>query len=953
MTAEAKPTTDYKKTLNLPKTDFPIRGNLAKREPDMQKRWESMDIYGLIRKESAGRDKFILHDGPPYANGDIHIGHVVNKVMKDMIVKSKQLAGFDAHYIPGWDCHGLPIENKVESLVGKPGDKIDEGGFRAKCREYATEQIDNQRTEFKRLGVFGDWDDPYLTMAFQNEADTIRALGKIIENGHIYKGTKPVHWSWGAHSAVAEAEVDYEDKTSTAIDVRFRPVDKSAFLNVFGKLADNIASLPAAVVIWTTTPWTIPGNLAVALHPELDYALVHVAADNEREEELLVLATELVDDSMNRYGINDYKIAANVNGAAFEKLQLRHPFYERDSLMVLGDYVTTEAGTGCVHTAPDHGVDDFYTGKRYGLELLNPVDEHGVYADSVEEFAGVHVMKADKQLLEKLTSVNALVKSAKYQHSYPYCWRTKTPIIYRATPQWFVSMDNKGLRQTALDEIKKVRWVPDWGQARIEGMIANRPDWCISRQRYWGIPIPLFIHKDSGELHPETGDIIEAVAQRVEKAGIQAWFDTPSEDLLGNEAVNYSRVNDVLDVWFDSGTTFMHVLERRDGQTYPADMYLEGSDQHRGWFHSSLLASVAINEIAPYKQVLTHGFTVDQQGRKMSKSLGNVIAPQKVMKTLGADIIRLWVCSADYRGEMSVSQEILDRMADSYRRIRNTSRYLLSALYDFDPAKDMVRPDDMLALDRWAVDCALQTQKAVQSAYDDYNFHAVYQTIHNFCGVDMSSFYLDIIKDRQYTTAADSRARRSAQTAMYLITESLVRWISPVLSFTSDEIWQAMPGKRGDTVFCETWYEGLFELSDNEAVSREDWDNLLKVRAAVSKELENLRVSGEIGGALDASVSLFAEGSLLASLEKLENELRFILITSEAGVGALPDAPTTAINLDIDGQKLAIMTTPAEGQKCVRCWHYRTDVGASSEHSELCQRCVDNVSGSGEKRELA
>ncbi len=955
MTAEAKSSTDYKKTLNLPKTDFPMRGNLAKREPDMQKRWESMDIYNLIRQASQGREKFILHDGPPYANGDIHIGHVVNKVIKDMIVKSKQLAGFDAHYIPGWDCHGLPIENKVESLVGKPGDKIDEGGFRAKCREYASEQIDNQRTEFKRLGVFGDWENPYLTMAFQNEADTIRALGKIIEAGHIYKGTKPVHWSWGAHSAVAEAEVDYEDKTSTAIDVRFRPVDKPAFLDAFGQLPQALAELPASVVIWTTTPWTIPGNLAVALHPELEYSLLHVAADSDNNigEELLLVASELAEPCMRRYGIANYTIAATAAGASFEKMPLRHPFYDRESLMVLGDYVTTESGTGCVHTAPDHGVDDFYTGKRYGLELLNPVDEHGVYADSVEEFGGVHVMKADKLLLDKLTAADALLKAEKYQHSYPFCWRTKTPIIYRATPQWFVSMDNEGLRQTALDEIKKVRWVPDWGQARIEGMIANRPDWCISRQRYWGIPIPLFIHKDSGELHPKTNDIIEAVAKRVEKGGIQAWFDAPSEELLGAEAGEYSRVNDVLDVWFDSGTTFMHVLQRRDGQNYPADMYLEGSDQHRGWFHSSLLASVAINKIAPYKQVLTHGFTVDQQGRKMSKSLGNVIAPQKVMKTLGADIIRLWVCSADYRGEMSVSQEILDRMADSYRRIRNTSRYLLSALYDFDPASDMVKPEDMLALDRWAVDSASRTQKAVQKAYDDYNFHGVYQTIHNFCGVDMSSFYLDIIKDRQYTTASNSKARRSAQTAMYLIAEAMVRWISPVLSFTSDEIWQAMPGKRGDTVFTETWYDGLFELSEHEAITREDWSNLLQIRAAVSKELESLRVSGDIGGALDASVSLFAEGDLLATLEKLKTELRFILITSEAGVSALDNTPDEAKLLDVEGRKLAILATSAEGEKCVRCWHYRPDVGNSAEHSELCQRCVDNVSGSGEKRNLA
>lgn len=948
MTADVEQKTDYKQTLNLPKTDFPMRGNLAKREPEMLKRWESMDLYAKVREASAGREQFILHDGPPYANGDIHIGHVVNKVMKDMIVKSKQMSGFDAPYVPGWDCHGLPIENKVESIVGKPGDKIDTGGFRAKCREYATEQIENQRKEFKRLGVVGDWDEPYLTMAFQNEADTIRALGKIIEAGHIYKGVKPVHWSWGAHSAVAEAEVDYEEKTSKAIDVRFQPADKDAFLKCFDEAPDSAQSLNVAVVIWTTTPWTIPGNLAVALHPDLEYALVKTDLGNGPE--LLLLANELVDDCMQRYGAESHEILARQKGASFERQVLSHPIYSRDSLMVVGNYVTTESGTGCVHTAPDHGVDDFYTAQRYDLDLLNPVDEHGVYSPKVELFAGIHVMKVDKQMLETLTDKGALVHSANYKHQYPFCWRTKTPIIYRATPQWFVSMDNQNLRKTALQEISKVKWVPDWGQARIEGMIANRPDWCISRQRFWGIPIPLFIHKESGELHKDTLAIIEQVALRVEQGGIQAWFDTPSEELLADDAASYTRVNDVLDVWFDSGTTFLHVLERRNNQTYPADMYLEGSDQHRGWFHSSLLASVAINEIAPYRQVLTHGFTVDNKGRKMSKSLGNVIAPQQVLKTLGADIIRLWVCSADYRGEMTVSQEILDRMADSYRRIRNTARYLLSAMHDFEPDAHSVAPKDMLALDRWAVGRALETQKAVIASYDEYNFHAVYQKIHNFCAVDMSSFYLDIVKDRQYTTAADSPARRSAQTAMYLIAEAMVRWITPVLSFTSDEIWQHLPGEREELIFTQTWYEGLFSLDEKDAISNADWDRMLEVRAAVSKELEKLRVDGKIGAALDARVDVYADDSLHQSLLKLKDEIRFVLITSEASVLPLKDKPQQLDTLEIDDQQLAIVASAAQGKKCVRCWHHRTDVGDSVDHPELCGRCIANVDGSGEIR---
>lgn len=932
--------TEYKKTLNLPKTDFPMKGNLAVREPDMLKRWTEIDVHQQIREASNGREKFILHDGPPYANGDIHIGHVVNKVIKDMIIKSKQMSGYDSPYIPGWDCHGLPIENKVESKVGKPGDKIDESEFRAKCREYATQQIDNQRVEFKRLGIFGDWENPYLTMGFQNEADIVRALGKIIERGHVYKGVKPVHWSWGAHSAMAEAEIEYHDKTSTAIDVRFRPRDRDALLSVFAVTTE----LPVAVVIWTTTPWTIPGNLAVAVHPELSYALVK--CDCGYGDEILVLADLMVEDIMQRYGVTTFERLGTTPGEKLEKLLLKHPLYERDSLMVLGDYVTTETGTGCVHTAPDHGVDDFYTGKKYGLELLNSVDDNGLFSPNVEVFAGQHVVKVDDNMIEALTAEGALVKHAKYQHSYPYCWRTNTPIIFRATPQWFISMDNNDLRKDALSEIKKVKWVPDWGEQRIDGMIANRPDWCISRQRYWGVPVALFVHKESGELHPNTLELIEQVAQRLEKGGIQAWFDASIEELLGDDAADYSKVIDVLDVWFDSGTSFSHVLNRRDDQTYPADMYLEGSDQHRGWFHSSLLTSVAINRIAPYKQVLTHGFTVDAKGRKMSKSLGNVIAPQKIMKTLGADIIRLWVCSADYRGEMTVSNEILDRMSDSYRRIRNTARYFLSAINDFDPDKDAIKPSEMLPLDRWAIDCTFQAQADVNKGFDDYNFHAVYQSIHNFCAIDMSSFYLDVIKDRQYTMPADSLARRSTQTAMYLIAEAMVRWIAPVLSFTSDEIWQHLPGKRGDTVFTETWYEGLFVLDSSDLLSREEWAKVIETRAAVSRELEKLRVAGDIGGSVDAAVTLYCDPTLLQILGKLGDELRFVLITSSATAQPMTEK-TGAVDIS---ESLAIHATAASGAKCIRCWHHRKDVGDNTEHPELCQRCVLNIGPVGEQR---
>ena len=925
-----------------------MRGNLAKREPEMLARWEASDLHGQIRKHSKGRPKFILHDGPPYANGDIHIGHVVNKVIKDMIVKSKQLGGFDSPYVPGWDCHGLPIENKVEGLIGKPGGNVSEAEFRQNCRDFAAEQLSNQRVEFKRLGIIGDWDNPYLTMNFANEANIVRALGKIIEAGHIYKGVKPVYWSWGAHSAMAEAEIEYEDKTSTAIDVRFAPRDKAALLKAF--TSDDDGS-DVSVVIWTTTPWTIPGNLAVTVHPELEYALV--AVNGER----LVLAADMVNDVVARYGFENPTVIGTTTGATLEGLVFKHPLYDRDSLMITGDYVTTETGTGVVHTAPDHGVDDFYAAQKHDLGLLDSVNDHGVFREHVELFAGEHVMKVDKHMIEELESRGRLIKHEKYQHSYPFCWRTKTPIIYRATPQWFISMENKNLRQDTLDEIQKVKWVPDWGQSRIEGMIASRPDWCISRQRYWGVPIPLFLHKETGELHPDTASLLEAVAVKINEHGIQAWFDLAPEELLGEDAKYYEKVRDVLDVWFDSGTSWMHVLQQDENLSYPADMYLEGSDQHRGWFHSSILTSVAVNREAPYRQVLTHGFTVDQKGRKMSKSLGNVIAPQKLLKTLGADIVRLWVCSADYRGEMTVSNEILDRSADAYRRIRNTARYLLSAVHDFDPAKDMVAPADMLALDRWAVDCALETQHALQEAYEAYQFHMVYQTLHHFCSIDMSSFYLDIVKDRQYTMAANSHGRRSAQTAMYLITEALVRWIAPVLSFTGDEIWQHLKtvhgDDRSDNVFTETYVDSLFAIDTNAAISKADWQSIQSVRSGVSKSLETLRAAGTIGAALEASVTVYASDKLGAALAKLGDELRFVFITSTATVLPLASKPTDAEVITIDGESFAVAATTANGEKCVRCWHRREDVGANASHPELCGRCVSNIDDNGEQRNIA
>ncbi len=936
----------YKDTLNLPKTDFPMRGNLAQREPKMLEHWEDSGLYQRIRENSAGREKFILHDGPPYANGNIHIGHAVNKVIKDVIVKSRQLEGFDAPYIPGWDCHGLPIENKVESKTGKPGKKIDEATFRQKCREYAAKQIIGQKKDFKRLGVFGDWENPYLTMEFQNEADIIRTLGKIVEKGHIYQGVKPVFWSWGAHSAIAEAEVEYQDKTSKAIDVKFNIVDEAEFLGKFTSLEDSEGT--CSLVIWTTTPWTIPANLGIALSADLDYALV--ACDCGKGPERLLLAEEMVSDVMNRYGVTDYKIVGRATGQVFEKLLAQHPLYDRTSLIMLADYVTTDTGTGLVHTAPDHGVDDFYTGQKYGLKLLNSVDDNGVYREHVETFGGEHVIKAEAHIIEELEKHNALLKCVDYRHSYPYCWRTKTPIIYRTTPQWFVSMENAGLRKKALAEIEKVDWTPAWGEARIEGMIANRPDWCISRQRYWGVPITFFIHKETGTLHPNNAELLEQVAKRVENSGIQAWFDLTTEELIGDDAKNYAKTTDVLDVWFDSGSTWAHVLQQRDSCTYPADLYLEGSDQHRGWFHSSLLTSTAVNGHAPYKQVLTHGFTVDQKGRKMSKSLGNVIAPQKVMNSLGADIIRLWVSATDYRGEMTVSDEILTRMSDSYRRIRNTSRFLLANLNGFDPATDLLTPSDMLALDQWAVDRANKLQEEIRKAYLEYNFHIIYQRVHHFCAIDMGGYYLDIVKDRQYTTQPNSVARRSAQSAMYHITEAMVRWISPILSFTAEELWEHIPGERSKSIFLETWYTGLFEMNADAVLTADEWEQIVNARMAVSKQLEVLRTAGDIGSSLDAEVTLYCDDSLKANLAKLQDELRFVLITSQASIESLSNKPADAVNAELEGIELWITAKASSHVKCTRCWHHREDIGNNTEHPELCGRCVDNVTGEGEPR---
>jgi len=791
---------DYKDTINLPKTAFKMKASLANREPAMLAAWEKADLYTQIQEKTADRPLWILHDGPPYANGDLHMGHAVNKILKDMVVKSRLMAGFRSPYVPGWDCHGLPIEHQVEKKIGKVGHKVDAATFRKKCREFAGRQIELQKTGFRRMGVLGDWNNPYATKDFLYEADMVRALASIIEGGHLMQGVKPVNWCFDCGSALAEAEIEYQDKTSPAIDVMFRAVDSGALFAAFG--AEPVEG-ETGIPIWTTTPWTLPANEAVALHADLDYVLVNGLAHGEPVN--LVLAAELKETVSSRLGLENVRELGRAKGSVLEHLRLHHPFYSREVPVILGDHVTTEAGTGAVHTAPGHGEEDFQVGRLYDLPVTSPVGSDGCFLDDVELFSGLWVWKANEEILKVMHTNGTLLFNEEYEHSYPHCWRHKTPTAYRVTPQWFISMDQAGLQEKAIEAIKHVRWVPEWGAERIRGMVRSRPDWCISRQRTWGVPIPLFIDRQTDELHPDTIGLMQKVAELVEEHGVDCWYTDEIYQHLGVDETKYERLNDILDVWFDSGVSHRCVLDERKELERPAQMYLEGSDQHRGWFQSSLLTSVAMHGVAPYEQVLTHGFVVDADGRKMSKSLGNVIAPIKVMNTLGADVMRLWVAAADYRGEMSVSDEILKRVSDAYRRIRNTIRFLLGNLDGFTPDQ-VLDPQDMLLLDRWAVDRALQLQEQVKQAYDDYQFLNIYQKVHHFCAVDMGAFYLDILKDRLYTMAYDSLARRSAQTAMYHVLEAMVRWIAPVLSFTAEEIHQHVPGERSSSIFFETWY---------------------------------------------------------------------------------------------------------------------------------------------------
>ena len=909
-----------------------MKAGLPNREPLILKRWQELNLYQKMRDNGKGKPRFILHDGPPYANGDIHIGHAVNKILKDIILKSKTLSGFDTPYVPGWDCHGLPIELNVEKKVGKAGIKIPASEFRKACREYAQKQVDGQREDFKRLGIQAEWENPYLTMDFSYEADIIRTLADIVKQGHLHKGIKPVHWCVDCRSSLAEAEVEHEDKKSPSIDVRFNVIDTIKFEKISGASGHGTISVP----IWTTTPWTLPANQAVALNPEYNYLLLQCG--NER----LLLAEDLYKNALERYGMTGEVIIC-CKGSVLEGLLLQHPFYDRTVPIILGDHVTADAGTGAVHTAPGHGQDDYTVGLKYQLEVNNPVGANGCFLPDTEFFSGQSVFKANPNVIELLNEKGALLSHVDIEHSYPHCWRHKSPIIFRATPQWFISMDQNGLREAAHKGINDTTWLPDWGQKRIEGMVDGRPDWCVSRQRTWGVPIPLFVHQQTGELHPNTQVLMEQVALQVEELGIDAWFDLDAESLLGDEAADYDKATDTLDVWFDSGVSHACVLARREYLGLPADLYLEGSDQHRGWFQSSLLTSVASTGKAPYKNVLTHGFTVDAQGMKMSKSKGNVIAPQRIVNNLGADIIRLWVASSDYTAEMNVSDDILKQTADSYRRIRNTARYLLSNLSDFNPALDIVATENLLAIDKWAVDRAYDCQQDIIAAYSSYQFHTIYQKVHNFCSNEMGSLYLDITKDRQYTMGENSIGRRSSQTAMYHILEALTRWVAPILSFTADELWEYLPGERNESVMLNTWYDQLIPLPETEKLDLVSWEQIFKVREIVSKAIEEKRNAGLVKGGLTTEVIIKAGEQWYKPLQLVGEELKFILITSKVEL----------IIDDISNSAIEVQVVASAQKRCDRCWHQVNEVGRNAVHPELCDRCIDNIDGDGEERHYA
>ena len=932
---------DYKDTLNLPKTSFSMKGNMVNKEPMILNKWEKQGIYKKMREHFAGRNKFILHDGPPYANGNIHVGHAVNKILKDIIIKSKALSGFDTPYIPTWDCHGLPIELQVEKKHGKAGQKIDENSFRKECRKYAKKQVELQKKNFKRLGVLGDWNNACLTMDFDYEANMIRTLAKIIENGHLNKGFKPVHWCTACGSALAEAEVEYADKVSPAIDVKFKIRDNDKLAAAFG--IESIGHDTFAI-IWTTTPWTLPANQAIAVRNDLKYSLIKLNSS------YIILAENLVESTFKRYAEENFKIIATTTGEKLVNIVAEHPFYSRHVPIFHGDHVTDDNGTGMVHTAPTHGVEDFALGKEHDLSMEIFVKANGCYSENTKLFAGEFIFKANDSIVELLGEKKRLMNFDKIKHSYPHCWRHKTPLAFRATPQWFINMGQKHLRRDALKAIKETKWIPAWGETRIEGMVKDRPDWCISRQRTWGVPLPLFINRDTEELHPDTLAILEKVAQKIEKGGVEVWFNADDSEFISDTA-NYKSVRDTLDVWFDSGSSNMCLLDKNKELQFPADLYLEGSDQHRGWFQTSLLVGLTAKGQKPFKEVLTHGFVVDENGRKMSKSLGNVISPQDIYNTLGADILRLWTASTDYKSEMTVSDEILKRTSDTYRRLRNTARFLLSNLNGFDPSTDIVKFDKLVKLDKWAVAKTKEFQDKIINAYNNYQTHTVAQLIHHFCSIEMGSFYLDIIKDRQYTAKSNGQAHKSAQTAIYHIIHALVRWMAPILSYTADEIWEATPKTINLPIQLCEWYTDLSSFKDSDKLDLDFWSKVQEVRSEVNRVLEVKRGENLLNASLEAKITLYTDEANYKLLSQFGNELRFLLISSQAELKTIEYKTSTAVESTIKG--LFIDIEKLDETKCERCWHRSASVGENTEHPDICSRCVENISTDlGETREF-
>ena len=919
-------TINYRDTLNLPQTELSMKAGLPKKEPEILDFWNDIGLYEKIRQQNLNNKKFILHDGPPYANGAIHLGHSVNKILKDITIKSKTLQGLDAPYVPGWDCHGLPIELNVEKKHGKRSELVqNKKMFQEACKEYALTQIESQKKDFIRLGVLGEWDNPYKSLDSSFEANAVRALGRIYEAGHIEKGEKPVHWCQDCGSALAEAEVEYQDKTSKSIDVAFKANEQS-LKKLNEVFATNIVD-GISFVIWTTTPWTIPSNVAVCINPELDYALIKLDGEH------LVIAEAMIELCMERWGTTS-ELVSKTLGKNLVDISLIHPFIERNSELLHGDHVTTEAGTGCVHTAPAHGLDDYFICKKHGIETFKALNSKGFFKEEFEFIAGLPASKADPLVIEKLNEVKALVNCEDFHHSYPHCWRHRSPLIFTSTAQWFISMNKSGLLNEALQSISGVSWEPSWGEQRIEGMLTDRPDWCISRQRNWGVPITLVVHKESGAIHPNQSELFKQFANLIEENGISSWESLDLNEFI-DDGDSYIKITDSLDVWFDSGVTHFAVSEQRFEEGIVADLYLEGSDQHRGWFQSSLLTSIAMNGRAPYKAVLTHGFVVDENGRKQSKSLGNVVSPQKVWDSLGADILRLWVASADFRSEMVASDEILKRVSDQYRRIRNTFRFILGNLNDFDESKKIVF-EDQIELDKWIVLETSKLQEDVLKLYESYSYHNVVQKIHNFCVNELGGIYLDIVKDRLYTCKDSSHARQSCQTSLNYVLNTMVRLTAPILSFTSEEIWQTHPSLKGqnESIFLSKYFESKQEGEC--VISSSDWARIFEIKEIVNQSIERLRNENKLKGSLDSNVIISANEEDKSILDKLGSELHFVFISSQASV--------------IDGDTLSIQIDQMSDNKCTRCWHRDSTVGESKDHPEICSRCEENIDQSGESR---